>query len=92
MIFIIIMENKLIQEANMKKLTQCEKGSRCKVAKIYATGPLKQRLISFGMMKGVVVELLEYSPTKSTIEVKVGKMRIALRKEEAELIEIEDHE
>ena len=76
----------------MKKLTQCEKGSSGRIAKIYATGPLKQRLISFGIMKGVMVEILEYSPTKSTIEVKVGKMRIALRKEEAELIEIENNE
>ncbi len=76
----------------MNKLTQCEKGSSCKVAKIHATGPLKQRLLSFGIMKGVVVELLEYSTTKSTVEVKVGKMRIALRKEEAELIEIGNNE
>jgi len=76
----------------MKKLTQCEKGSSCKVAKIHATGPLKQRLLSFGMMKGVDIDLLEYSATKSTVEIKVGKMRIALRKEEAELIEIENNE
>ena len=76
----------------MKKLTQCGKGSHCKVAKLHASGPLKQRLLSFGMMKGVQIELLEYSPTKSTVEVKVGKMRIALRKEEAELIEIEENE
>jgi len=76
----------------MKKLTQCEKGSSCRVVKIHATGALKQRLISFGMMKGVDVEILEYSTRKSTFEVKVGKMRIALRKEEAELIEIENNE
>lgn len=76
----------------MKTLTQCEKGSSCKITKLHAKGPLKQRLLSFGMMKGVGIELLEYSPTKSTVEIKVGKMRIALRKEEAELIEIENNE
>ncbi len=76
----------------MKKLTQCAKGSGCTVVKIYATGPLKQRLISFGMARGVRVEVLEYSPTKSTIEVKVGKMRIALRKEEADLVEVNVNE
>jgi len=45
--------------------------------------------MSFGMARGVAVELLEYSPAKSTVEIKVGKMRIALRKEEAEMIEVD---
>ncbi len=72
----------------MKNLTQCEKGCQCEITKLHATGPLKQRLMSFGMARGVAIELLEYSPAKSTVEIKVGKMRIALRKEEAEMIEI----
>ena len=73
----------------MKPLTQCSKGCKATVVKINATGALKQRFLSFGMMKGAVIELLEFSTTKSTVEVKVGKMRIALRREEAELIEVE---
>ncbi|HIC42787.1 MAG TPA: ferrous iron transport protein A, partial [Sulfurimonas sp.] len=64
------------------------KGCSCTITKINAIGALKQRLMSFGMARGVGIELLEYSPAKSTVEIKVGKMRIALRKEEAELIEI----
>ena len=88
MIFIII--TNIIKEADMKTLTQCEKGTRCTVAKLHANGPLKQRLMSFGMARGVQIELLEYSPAKSTVEIKVGKMRIALRKEEAELVEVAD--
>lgn len=87
MISIII--TNFITRFKMKNLTQCTKGERCKVVKLHASGPLKQRLISFGMARGINIELLEYSPAKSTVEVKVGKMRIALRKEEAELVEIE---
>ena len=75
--------------SNFKTLTQCKKGCSCKITKLHASGPLKQRLMSFGMTRGVGIELLEYSPAKSTVEIKVGKMRIALRKEEAEMIEIE---
>jgi len=74
--------------SSTKNLTQCKKGCSCKITKIHADGALKQRLMSFGMARGVGVELLEYSPAKSTVEIKVGKMRIALRKEEAEMIEI----
>ncbi len=76
----------------MKNLTQCERGTQCTISKLHASGPLKQRLMSFGMARGVNIELLEYSPAKSTVEVKVGKMRIALRKEEAELIEVDINE
>ena len=73
----------------MKKLIECQKGERVKVVKLYAQNELKQRLISFGLMKESTVEVLEYAPRKKTIEVKVGKMRLALRAEEAELIEVE---
>jgi len=73
----------------MKNLFDCPKGCSVKVTKINAEYNLKQRLISFGIMKGAVIQVLEHAPRKKTIEVKVGKMRIALRGEEAELIEVE---
>ena len=73
----------------MKTLLDCHKTCVVKVLKLNTKGDLKQRLISFGIMKEVVLEVLEHAPGKSTIEVKVGKMRIALRAQEAELIEVE---
>ena len=72
----------------MKKLSQCNKGEKVLVTKLNAQTDLKQRLISFGIMKEAAIEVLEHAPAKSTIEIKVGKMRIALRAEEANLIEI----
>ncbi|MEA2099786.1 MAG: FeoA family protein [Campylobacterota bacterium] len=72
-----------------KTLNNCEKTSKVKVVKLNAKTDLKQRLISFGIMKDADIEVLEHAPGKSTIEIKVGKMRIALRAEEAELIEVE---
>ena len=73
----------------MKTLKDCHKACRVKVIKLNADSELKQRLISFGIMKESILEVLEHAPAKSTIEVKVGKMRIALRAKEAELIEVE---
>ena len=73
----------------MKTLKDCKKACKVKVIKLNADSELKQRLISFGIMKEAVLEVLEHAPAKSTIEVKVGKMRIALRAEEAQLIEVE---
>ncbi|MDA3908066.1 MAG: FeoA family protein [Sulfurimonas sp.] len=73
----------------MKTLKDCKKACKVKVIKLHASTDLKQRLISFGIMKESVIEVLEHSPAKSTIEVKVGKMRIALRAQEAQLIEVQ---
>ena len=73
----------------MKTLLDCHKACKVQVVKLNAKTDLKQRLISFGIMKGASIEILEHAPAKSTIEIKVGKMRIALRAEEAKLIEVE---
>jgi len=73
----------------MNTLNDCKKACKVKVVKLNAPTDLKQRLISFGIMKETAIEVLEYAPAKSTIEIKVGKMRIALRAKEAELIEVE---
>jgi ferrous iron transport protein A len=72
----------------MTLLSACTKGGIATVVKINAKGPLKQRLISFGLMKGAEVKMLECALTNSTYEIKVGNMNIALRREEAELIEV----
>lgn len=74
----------------MTLLSACTKGGCATVAKINATGALKQRLISFGLMKGAQIVMLECGLTKSTFEIKIGSVNIALRREEAELIEVCD--
>lgn len=71
-----------------KNLIDCKKACKVKVVKLNAQTTLRQRLISFGIMKEAIIEVLEHAPRKSTIEIKVGKMRIALRAEEAALIEV----
>lgn len=73
----------------MKKLSTCQRGEKVKVLKLNADTELKQRLISFGIMKETIIEVLEHAPAKSTIEIKVGKTRVALRAKEADTIEVE---
>jgi ferrous iron transport protein A len=72
-----------------KTLLDCNKACVVKVVKLNAKSDLKQRLISFGIMKEAIIQVLEHAPGKSTIEVKVGKMRIALRDKEAQEIEVQ---
>ena len=70
-------------------LLECKQNDILEVVKLHTQGALKQRLVSFGIIKGATISLLGYSPTKSTVEIKVGKMNIALRKEEAKAIEVQ---
>jgi len=74
----------------MKTLLECDRGESVKVSKLNAAYDLKQRLISFGIMKDAVLEVLAQAPRKKTIEIRVGKMRLALRSEEAAQIEVEE--
>jgi len=74
----------------MKTLYDCKKTTKVKVTKLNASTELKQRFISFGIMKGSEVEILQHTAGKSTVEIKVAKMRIALRDTEAKLIEVQD--
>jgi ferrous iron transport protein A len=69
-------------------LLECKQTDILEIIKLNTQGELRQRLVSFGVIKGATISLLGYSPTKSTIEIKVGKMNIALRKEEAKAIEV----
>ncbi|MDO8454199.1 MAG: FeoA family protein [Sulfurimonas sp.] len=73
----------------VKKLSTAIRGEKVKVVKLNADTELKQRLISFGIMKETIIEVLEHAPAKSTIEIKVGKTRVALRAKEADMIEVE---
>jgi ferrous iron transport protein A len=82
--------SKETNSSDIKRLSDCEKACIVKIIKLNADKELKQRLISFGIMKEATVEVLEHTSAKSTIEIKVGKMRVALRSKEAELIEVSE--
>lgn len=74
----------------MKTLKDCEKNQKVRVVKLHAPKDLKQRLISFGIMKEAIIEVTDHAPARATIGVRVGKMTLALRAQEAELIEVEN--
>lgn len=48
----------------IKKLLDCAKGEKVRVVKLNASYALKQRLISFGVMKGAEIQVLEHAPRK----------------------------
>ncbi|MDD2699264.1 MAG: FeoA family protein [Arcobacteraceae bacterium] len=76
----------------MKTIIDCELGKTYLVKKLHTTGALRQRLISFGILKGISIKYLNHTNFQGTYEIQVGKMNIALRKEEALKIEVEEYD
>ncbi len=70
-------------------LSQLHKGDTAEIVKLKADKILRDRFASFGILPGEQVVIHECSLAKQTIEVEVGRSTIALRKEEADKIEVE---
>ena len=70
-------------------LTELTKGCKAEIIKIHADKALKDRLNSFGVMRGEELLVKGCSLAKQTMEIEVGSTLIALRRDEAEKIEVE---
>ena len=70
-------------------LTDIRKGDKAEIIKIHADKALKDRLTSFGVMRGEILSVKGCSLARQTMEIEVGSTLIALRADEAEKIEIE---
>ena len=71
------------------KLTELTKGEKAEIIKIHAEKALRDRLTSFGVMRGEELLVKGCSLAKQTMEIEVGSTLIALRKDEAEKIEVD---
>ena len=70
-------------------LSDLHKGDKAEIVKINADKALKDRLTSFGIMRGETLLVKGCSIAKQTMEIEVGSTLIALRADEAGKIEIE---
>jgi len=70
-------------------LTDIRKGDKAEIVKIHADKALKDRLTSFGVMRGEILLVKGCSLARKTMEIEVGSTLIALREDEAAKIEIE---
>jgi len=70
-------------------LIDLEKGNKATIVKIHADKVLKDRLNSFGVMRGEELTVKGCSLGKQTMEIEVGSTLIALRADEAKRIEVE---
>ena len=72
------------------KLSEATLNKPYKIQKIIAKSPLNVRLLSMGFGLGSTITLLAFTMAKQTFDVRVESSIVALRKEEAEHILVED--
>jgi len=69
-------------------LKDLHKGDRAEIVKIHADKALRDRLTSFGVMRGEMLLVKGCSLAKQTMEIEVGSTLIAVRADEADKIEV----
>ena len=73
----------------MKTLKQAAIGDTVKVVKLHGEGAVKRRIMDMGITKGVEIYVRKVAPLGDPIEIKVRGYELSLRKNDAELIEVE---
>lgn len=64
-------------------------GQTVKVVKLHGEGAVKRRIMDMGITKGTEVFVRKVAPLGDPIEVNVRNYELSLRKEDAEMIEVE---
>ena len=73
----------------MKTLKQVKIGDTATVVKLHGEGALRRRIMDMGITKGVEVYVRKVAPLGDPIELNVRGYELTLRREDADLIEVE---
>ena len=73
----------------MKTLKQIKIGKSAKVIKVHGEGALKRRIMDMGITKGVEITVRKVAPLGDPLEITVRGYELSLRKDDAEMIEVE---
>ena len=72
-----------------KFLSDLLPGEKGIVKKVSGTSMIKRRIIDMGVVNGTVVEVQKFAPLGDPMEVKVKGFNLSLRKNEAEMVELD---
>lgn len=73
----------------MRTLREVACGETVKVSKLNGVGALKRRIMDMGITKGSEVYVRKVAPLGDPIQVTVRGYELSLRKQDAEIIEVE---
>ncbi|MCR4729924.1 MAG: ferrous iron transport protein A [Saccharofermentans sp.] len=73
----------------MKTLKEVKVGQTVKVVKLHGEGAVKRRIMDMGITKGVEIYVRKVAPLGDPVEVTVRGYELSLRKNDADMIEVE---
>ncbi|MBE6521344.1 MAG: ferrous iron transport protein A [Candidatus Methanomethylophilaceae archaeon] len=73
----------------MKTLKEAAIGSTVKVIKIHGEGALKRHIMDMGITKGCSIYVRKVAPLGDPVEITLRGYELSLRKEYAEMVEVE---
>ncbi len=73
----------------MQTLKEVPVGSTVTVVKLNGSGAIKRRIMDMGITKGTQVYVRKVAPLGDPVEVTVRGYELSLRKEDAQMIEVE---
>lgn len=73
----------------MRTLRNIEIGSTAVVKKLHGEGALRRRIMDMGITKGTEIFVRKVAPLGDPLEVKVRGYELSLRREDAEMIEVD---
>lgn len=76
-------------QKNDRTLNELSPGTKGKIARIGANGPLRRRILDMGMVPGVEIVVKGVAPLGDPIEILVRGYHLSLRKQEAASIFVE---
>jgi feoA family protein len=77
------------EETNLKTLREAKIGENLTVKKLHGTGAVKRRIMDMGITKGVDVYVRKVAPLGDPVELTVRGYELSLRKQDAEMVEVE---
>ncbi len=63
-------------------------GQRGRILKVNGQDPLRQRFLDMGLVKNTTVEVIDFAPLGDPMRINVRGYHLAIRKREAEQIEV----
>ncbi len=73
------------------RLSELKENDRAIITKIKGRGQFRKRIIEMGFVKGKEIKVVKYAPLKDPIEYEIMGYQVSLRRNEAELIEVEPY-
>ena len=73
----------------MNTLKHAAIGSTVRVVKIHGEGAVRRRIMDMGITKGVEIYIRKVAPLGDPIELNLRGYELSLRKDDAEMVEVE---